>query len=64
MFRDVHWVAEDFSMRAQLGFAIFRWWRSLTNKKITEGGSMLPSILSLNFHCACLLVVINHADDT
>ena len=43
MFRDVHWIAEDFSMRAQLGFAIFRWWRSLTDKKITEGVSLYTS---------------------
>lgn len=37
MFRDVHFITEDYSVRAQLGFAIFRWWRPLTDKDITEG---------------------------
>ena len=37
MFRDMHWVTEDYSVRVQLGLAIFRWWRPLTLKEITEG---------------------------
>ena len=37
MFRDVHLVTEDFSVRVQLGMVIFRWWRPLTHKEITEG---------------------------
>ncbi|KAI0241431.1 hypothetical protein LSAT2_027251 [Lamellibrachia satsuma] len=36
LFRDAHWITKDFSMRSQLGFARFRWWRPLTTKKITE----------------------------
>jgi len=39
MFRDVHWITADFSIRSQLGYAIFRWWKPLTSKKITEGKS-------------------------
>ena len=37
MFRDFHLVTEDYSVRLQLGYAIFRWWRPLTDKEITDG---------------------------
>ena len=37
MFRDMQWITEDYSVRVQLGLAIFRWWRPLTLKEITEG---------------------------
>ena len=40
MFRDVHLITEDFSVRVQLGMVIFRWWRPLTHKEITEGKSL------------------------
>ena len=37
MFRDVHYVTENYSLRIQLGYAIFRWWRPLIAKEINEG---------------------------
>lgn len=37
MFRDVYLITENYSIRIQLGLAIFRWWRPLTRKKINEG---------------------------
>lgn len=37
MFRDVQLITNDYSLRIQLGYAIFRWWRPLTRKDITEG---------------------------
>ena len=44
MFRDVHYVTENYSLRIQLGFAIFRWWRPIVAKDISEGE--IPSISS------------------
>ena len=40
MFRDVYFITKDYSLRIQLGLAIFRWWRPLTLKKINEGQSV------------------------
>jgi len=37
MFRDVYFITKDYSVRIQLGLAIFRWWRPLTLKKVNEG---------------------------
>jgi len=37
MFRDVYFITKNYSMRIQLGLAIFRWWRPLTRKKVNEG---------------------------
>jgi len=37
MFRDVYLVTKNYSVRIQLGLAIFRWWRPLTHKKVNEG---------------------------
>ena len=47
MFRDVHLITEDFSVRVQLGMVIFRWWRPLTHKEITEGKRQ--SAVPINF---------------
>ena len=41
MFRDVHYVTENYSLRIQLGYAIFRWWRPLVQKEISEGKAIL-----------------------
>jgi len=37
MFRDVYLITENYSVRIQLGLAIFRWWRPLIHKKVNEG---------------------------
>ena len=37
MFRDVHYITEDFAVRIQDGFLILRWWRPYIYKEITEG---------------------------
>jgi len=37
MFRDVYFITKNYSVRIQLGLAIFRWWRPLTHKKVNEG---------------------------
>jgi len=37
MFRDVYFITNNYSVRIQLGLAIFRWWRPLTRKKVNEG---------------------------
>ena len=37
MFRDVHLITEDYSLRVHLGLGIFRWWRPLIQKDINEG---------------------------
>ena len=47
MFRDVHYVTEDYSLRIQLGYAIFRWWRPLIAKDISEGKLFLVYMLLL-----------------
>jgi hypothetical protein len=47
MFRDFHLVTEDYSVRLQLGYAIFRWWRPLTDKEITDDLSHSETRLSI-----------------
>lgn len=37
MFRDVIYVTEDYSIRIQDGYLIFRWWRSYVPKDVSEG---------------------------
>lgn len=37
MFRDVHFITEDYSVRAEYGWIIFRWWRPYVYKELTEG---------------------------
>ena len=54
MFRDVHIITEDFSLRIQLGLAIFRWWRPLAQKEINEGAFEVFSV----FH-PILEIIIN-----
>ncbi|XP_076117611.1 bridge-like lipid transfer protein family member 1 isoform X3 [Mytilus galloprovincialis] len=36
MFRDVHLITEDFTMRIQNGWIIFKWWRPFIPKTIKE----------------------------
>lgn len=40
MFRDVHLITEDFSIRVEYGWLIFRWWRPYVYKELTEGKSI------------------------
>ncbi|XP_036364401.1 transmembrane protein KIAA1109 homolog isoform X4 [Octopus sinensis] len=47
MFRDVHLVTEDFSVRVQYGWAIFRWWRPYVHREINEDLSHCETRLSL-----------------
>jgi hypothetical protein len=37
MFRDIVYTNEDFSVRIQDGWLVFRWWRSYVPKDISEG---------------------------
>lgn len=37
MFRDVVYITQDFSLRIQDGWTIFRWWRSYVPKDVSEG---------------------------
>lgn len=37
MFRDIVYTTEDFSIRIQDGWLVFRWWRSYVPKDISEG---------------------------
>ncbi len=37
MFRDIVYTTEDFSVRIQDGWLVFRWWRSYVPKDISEG---------------------------
>ena len=37
MFRDIVFTTEDFSLRIQDGWLVFRWWRSYVPRDISEG---------------------------
>lgn len=37
MFRDIVYTTQDFSIRVQDGWLVFRWWRSYVPKDISEG---------------------------
>ena len=37
MFRDVVYCTEDFTLRVQDGWLVFRWWRSYVPRDISEG---------------------------
>ena len=37
MFRAVHYITEDFSVRIEYGWIIFKWWRPYVYKDIKEG---------------------------
>lgn len=41
MFRDVHIITEDFTIRIQYGWIIFKWWRPYIPKTIKEGKYMI-----------------------
>ncbi|XP_076446239.1 bridge-like lipid transfer protein family member 1 isoform X6 [Babylonia areolata] len=47
MFRDVHLITEDFSVRIQIGWIIFRWWRPYVYKHLTEDMSHSETRLSV-----------------
>ncbi|KAK7097228.1 hypothetical protein V1264_004238 [Littorina saxatilis] len=47
MFRDVHLITEDFSVRIQIGWIIFRWWRPYVYKDLTEDLSHSETRLSV-----------------
>ncbi|CAL1545950.1 unnamed protein product, partial [Lymnaea stagnalis] len=47
MFRDVHLITEDFSIRAEYGWLIFRWWRPYVYKELTEDLSHLETRMSI-----------------
>ncbi|XP_059164299.1 bridge-like lipid transfer protein family member 1 [Physella acuta] len=47
MFRDVHLITEDFSIRAEYGWLIFRWWRPYVYKELTEDLSHLETRMSV-----------------
>lgn len=46
MFRDVHLVTEDYSVRIQYGWAIFRWWRPYVHRELNEDLSHCETRLS------------------
>lgn len=37
MFRDIVYITNDYSVRIQDGYLIFRWWRSYVPKDVSEG---------------------------
>lgn len=37
MFRDIIYITEDYTIRVQDGWLIFRWWRSYVPKDVSEG---------------------------
>lgn len=37
MFRDIVYITEDYTIRVQDGWLIFRWWRSYVPKNVSEG---------------------------
>lgn len=47
MFRDVAFINEDYTIRAQDGWLIFRWWYPYVHKEITEDFSHSDTRLSL-----------------
>ncbi|BFZ14882.1 hypothetical protein BsWGS_17921 [Bradybaena similaris] len=47
MFRDVHFITEDYSVRAEYGWIIFRWWRPYVYKELTEDLSHLETRMSV-----------------
>lgn len=50
MFRDIVYATEDFSLRIQDGWLVFRWWRSYVPRDISEGASILNlSVSSFQF---------------
>ncbi len=59
MFRDIHIINQDFSLRIQLGLAIFRWWRPLTNKDVKDGTVLYTwlkvCVHHLNLYTMCAL---------
>ncbi|XP_035828649.1 transmembrane protein KIAA1109 homolog isoform X2 [Aplysia californica] len=48
MFRDVHLITEDFSVRVEYGWLIFRWWRPYVYKELTEDLSHLKTRMNLS----------------
>ncbi|GLG98167.1 Uncharacterized protein GBIM_04767, partial [Gryllus bimaculatus] len=47
MFRDIVYITNDYSVRVQDGWLIFRWWRSYVPKDVTEDLSHSDTRLSL-----------------
>jgi hypothetical protein len=47
MFRDVHIITEDFTMRIQYGWIIFKWWRPYIPKTIDEGKYICSTCMSV-----------------
>lgn len=37
MFREIVYITEDYTIRVQDGWLIFRWWRSYVPKDVSEG---------------------------
>lgn len=37
MFRDIVYITQDYTIRVQDGWLIFRWWRSYVPKDVSEG---------------------------
>lgn len=44
MFRDIIFTTEDFSLRIQDGWVVFRWWRSYVPRDISEGIQFIISL--------------------
>lgn len=37
MFRGIHYITEDFSVRIEYGWIIFKWWRPYVYKELGAG---------------------------
>ncbi|XP_014678865.1 PREDICTED: uncharacterized protein KIAA1109-like, partial [Priapulus caudatus] len=52
MFRDVHFISEDLTVRVLDGFAVFHWWRPYVRKEITEDMSHSDTRLYVEMNSA------------
>lgn len=62
MFRDIVYTTEDFSIRIQDGWLVFRWWRSYVPKDISEGISQLSNMIEWLNICFNKLIDLSHSD--
>ncbi|KAH3829796.1 hypothetical protein DPMN_103025 [Dreissena polymorpha] len=52
MFRAVHYITEDFSVRIEYGWINFKWWRPYQYKQLGEGKKPISASLLDSYACA------------
>lgn len=60
MFRDIMYSTEDFTLRIQDGWLVFRWWRSYVPKDISEGKTV--KIISIKHTNRFSFTDLSHSD--